>query len=433
MPDPFEALRSPVVPADPDPAFAASLRARVERALSLPPGVVVSDSTLEPARAGATASGVTPYLIVSDAREAVEWYVEVFGARLLEEPLVMDDGRIGHAELGFGAAVVFVADESPLTAVAAPRPDWPATVSLVVEVDDVDAVVERALDRGAGLERPAADHPYGRNAVVRDPFHHRWMVSSAPVTDRMEVPVEETVEEPVEGRMRQGDIGYASLSVPDVARAEAFFAAVLGWHTSPGSVPEGRQLVGTTPHHGLWGGVERATLFLCFAVDDVDAALGRVRAAGGEADEPTDEPYGRVAGCVDDQGTRFAVFHPPAGTPLARGPEHGSAQGDLAYVTVEVVDSARARAFYGSVLGWRFAPGRVDDGWQLHDVRPGVGLVGGRDVATTVPMYLVDDIEAAVARVRAAGGTSTDPERRPYGLQATCADDQGTRFFLGQL
>jgi uncharacterized protein len=49
-----------------------------------------------------------------------------------------------------------------------------------------------------------------------------------------------------------------------------------------------------------------------------------------------------------------------------------------------------------------------------------------------VPMYVVDDIAAAVARVRAAGGSSTDPERQPYGVSATCTDDQGTRFSLVQ-
>jgi hypothetical protein len=44
MADPFGVLRAPVTPADPDPAFAARLRARLERALDLPEGVAVSDT-----------------------------------------------------------------------------------------------------------------------------------------------------------------------------------------------------------------------------------------------------------------------------------------------------------------------------------------------------------------------------------------------------
>ncbi|MGA2522069.1 MAG: VOC family protein [Acidimicrobiales bacterium] len=424
MPDPFESLRSSPAPVDPEPAFAARLRARVERALTLPEGVTVSDTTLAsspgtafaPTPAGA--SGITPYLIVTDARRAIDWYVEVFGARRRGDPMVMGDGRVGHAELDVGTGALYLADESAGTPVAAPLPGAEATVSLVIDVTDVDATVARALDGGATLERAPADHPYGRNAVVRDPFNHRWMVSSAPAEA---------------DRVRQGDIGYASLFVADVVRAEAFFAAVLGWEYSPGSGPEGRQMRGVHPHQGLWGAPGPSTLFLAFVVDDADAAVQRVRAAGGQADEPTDRPYGRLADCVDNQGTPFALYAPPPGEPVPRIAPHGTNQGDLAYITMEVVDSEKARAFYGAVLGWRFNPGRVDDGFQLEDVRPGVGLRGGQAVSTTIPMYRVDDIDAVVARVRDAGGSATDPERQPYGVTSSCTDDQGTRFFLGHL
>ena len=47
-------------------------------------------------------------------------------------------------------------------------------------------------------------------------------------------------------------------------------------------------------------------------------------------------------------------------------------------------------------------------------------------------MYRVDDIAAAVERVRAAGGTATDPVAQPYGWTSECVDDQGTRFSLGE-
>ena len=62
-----------------------------------------------------------------------------------------------------------------------------------------------------------------------------------------------------------------------------------------------------------------------------------------------------------------------------------------------------------------------------------VGISGGHDSTTTVPMYRVDDIIDVVNRVRQAGGTATEPETQPYGLSAMCTDDQGTRFFVGQL
>jgi predicted enzyme related to lactoylglutathione lyase len=102
-------------------------------------------------------------------------------------------------------------------------------------------------------------------------------------------------------------------------------------------------------------------------------------------------------------------------------------------VTVETGDSARFRAFFGSVAGWQFTPGRVEDGWAIEDIVPMTGMQGGHAQATVVPMYRVDDIATAVERVRAAGGTSTDPEPQPYGVTADCTDDQGTHFYLGTL
>jgi predicted enzyme related to lactoylglutathione lyase len=440
MPDPFEALHAPVSPLDPDPDFAARLRARVERALALPKGVVVSETTMTPPRQTRSSAaarstgalGLTPYLIVADSRRAIDWYVEVLGARRRGEPMIMADGRVGHAELELGAALLFLADEAPGSHVTAPRAGADATVSLVVEMPDVDAAVSRAARAGATVERATADNPYGRNAVVRDPFGHRWIVT-APTDDAVSTddPASQAETMTEEVHMQPGDIGYVSLWVPDVARAEAFFGS--GWTFASGSGAQGRQVEGTSPHHGLWGGIEHNTLFLCYFVDDVDAAVARVRAAGGEAEEPTEEPFGRVASCVDDQGTPFAVFRPPLGDPLPRLAEHGTRPGDVAYITLEVGDSSRTRSFYSSVLGWRFTPGRVDDGWQVDDVRPGTGLHGGQTPAVAVPMYLVDDIGSAVERVRAARGTATDPQRQPYGVTADCVDDQGTRFYLGEL
>lgn len=67
---------------------------------------------------------------------------------------------------------------------------------------------------------------------------------------------------------------------------------------------------------------------------------------------------------------------------------------------------------------------------QTH---PMAGVAGGAATATTVPMWTVDDVEAAVARVREAGGTVIqEPSQQPYGKTAQCTDDQGGRFYLGE-
>jgi predicted enzyme related to lactoylglutathione lyase len=435
MTDPFTALAVPATPVAPDPLFAAHLRARLARALALPKGVTVSNLVLEPepATVSSVPQPIVPYLIVADARRALDWYAEAMGAVRQGEALVMDDGRIGHAELGIGGGVIYLADESPVSHVAAPQPDAAATVSLTLAVPDVDLLADRVVRAGAVLERAPANNPHGRNAVFRDPFGHRWIVSVL-VAPRAPGLASSTPPAPSsQGGMRSGDVAYVSLWVPDVERAAAFYRDVLGWTYGPGSGDQGRQVVGHPLSHGLSGGHTRANLLLCFAVDDVDAAVERARAAGGEAGEPTDEPYGRVADCVDDQGVRLALVELAASAGAGpRGPLNGVGHGDVSYLTLEVEDSAKARTFYGAVLGWRFNPGRIDDGWEPVDVVPMAGLSGGHPQATTVPMYRVDDIHLAVARVRARGGTATDPDPQPYGLTADCVDDQGTRFYLGQ-
>lgn len=422
MTDPLDILRTPVTPADPDPTFAARLRARVERALALPRGVAMTTTAAASAPAETAvppaAGAAIPYLAVSDARRAIDWYVEVLGARQVGEPIVMPDGRVGHAELEVSGGTLYLSDEHPEIGVVGPQPDA-ASVSLVLTVPDVDATIAAATRAGGHLTREPYEGYGHRNATVVDPFQHRWM---------LQTPLPAAAP-----TYRHGDIGYVSVWVPDADRAAAFYESVLGWTYAPQQATQSRRVVGSTPSVGIFGGQERGTLFCCYAVDDVDVVVEQVRTAGGQAEEPTDEPYGRTAMCVDDQGTPFAVYEPPAGSSGARPPANGVRQGDLSYLTLQVVDSARARAFYGGVLGWRFSSGRVQDGWGVEDIVAMTGLAGGSDVGTGVPMWRVDDIDGAVDRVRRAGGTATDPERQPYGTTSTCTDDQGTRFYLGEL
>jgi predicted enzyme related to lactoylglutathione lyase len=145
--------------------------------------------------------------------------------------------------------------------------------------------------------------------------------------------------------------------------------------------------------------------------------------------------YGLSADCVDTDGARFALHQPPASAPAAVGPPAGATtghDGDLVYVTLEVPDAALTVEFYGSVLGWRAHPGRTPGSWEVEGHTPRIGVSGGHSAPAAVPVWQVTDLAAAVARVRAAGGRSTEPHREPYGLMAECADDQGIRFSLGQ-
>ncbi len=421
MPDPFATLRSPVVPTRPDPVFEARLRARLEDALTLPEGVDVTITTLEaPAPTAAAVTPVppmalTPYLAVADGRRAIEWYVDAFGARLRGEPIVMPDGRIGHAELDFGGALVMLADEFPDIGHTAPRPGAGSPVTLHLEMAGIDDIVARAVEEGATLDRPPADHEYGRNATIIDPFGHRWLLAEA------------TPTRPEPTRGRHGDVGHVSMLVPDLDRAQAFYGAVLGWTFVAADRPIARRVSDSVPRITLYGGHDRGKLHLAWQVDDVDAAVETVRDLGGAATDPVEMPYGSRSDCTDDQGMAFTLWQPPAGAAPATRPP------DLAYLVLNVVDSSRFRRFFGELLGWTFSPGRVEDGWNIEGTTPTAGFAGGAERPSAVPMYRVGDVEAAVDRVRAAGGTATDVERMPYGLTSDCTDDQGMPFYLGQL
>jgi PhnB protein len=122
-------------------------------------------------------SELTPYLCVAGARQAMDWYARAFGAAVTYDPIVMDDGRIGHTELSIDGARFMLADEFPEAGVAGPAPDRGAAVTLHLTVDDVQAVTARAVGEGARLDRGPEPGPHGEAAVLRDPYGHRWFLN----------------------------------------------------------------------------------------------------------------------------------------------------------------------------------------------------------------------------------------------------------------
>jgi uncharacterized glyoxalase superfamily protein PhnB len=185
MTDPFEALRVPVTPVDPDPVFTGRLRTRLTReVLALAGGTMPQQpAATRVERQAALPPTLTPYIIVSDARRAIDWYVEVFNAERRGELHVNADNTIGHAEVAIGNAVLMLSEASDLWPdVPVRAPDSPATFShsLHLEVGDVDGTTERARRGGASVEREPADQPYGRGAVIVDPFGHRWRLLRPP-------------------------------------------------------------------------------------------------------------------------------------------------------------------------------------------------------------------------------------------------------------
>jgi len=121
---------------------------------------------------------LTPYLIVRDGAAAIAFYEKALGARLrlkLDAP----GGRIGHAELEIGDSVVMLADEHPEIGARGPQAFGGSPVGLQLYIEEVDAVVARAVAAGATLVHPVENKFYGdRMGTIEDPFGHRWYVTT---------------------------------------------------------------------------------------------------------------------------------------------------------------------------------------------------------------------------------------------------------------
>jgi len=123
---------------------------------------------------------VTPALVVNGGINALEFYAEVFDATERTR-FPGPDGTVAHAEIQIGDSVVIVEDASPSMGTKAPPPGGleGSPTFLFIYVEDVDAVIERAVKLGATLQRPPQDQFYGdRDGYIVDPFGHGWTIAS---------------------------------------------------------------------------------------------------------------------------------------------------------------------------------------------------------------------------------------------------------------
>lgn len=120
----------------------------------------------------------TPYLIVNGAAKALEFYKQAFGATELLR-MEMPGGKIGHAEIKIGDSIIMLADEYPEVDARGPRSIGGTPVSLMLYVESVDTVFNRAVAAGAKTKEPVQDRFYGdRSGKLEDPFGHVWMIAT---------------------------------------------------------------------------------------------------------------------------------------------------------------------------------------------------------------------------------------------------------------
>jgi PhnB protein len=138
-------------------------------------------------------STVTPNLVVDGGAAAIGFYERAFGAQV--QARLEAGGMLVHAALRIGDALVTLCDAMPAHGFVAPDRDAPVSSFITLYVEDADALHARALDAGATVINPVADHVHGdRAGSVRDPFGHRWAIATH---------VEDVAPAEIERRMKE--------------------------------------------------------------------------------------------------------------------------------------------------------------------------------------------------------------------------------------
>lgn len=119
--------------------------------------------------------GSTPYLTCRDTAKMLEFYIKAFGAKELYR-LDMPDGRVGHAEIQIAGGKIMLSDEFPEWGCLSPATIGGTGSSVVIYVEDVDAIHEQAVKAGAKSLMAPDDQFYGdRSCKLQDPSGHNWM------------------------------------------------------------------------------------------------------------------------------------------------------------------------------------------------------------------------------------------------------------------
>lgn len=222
------------------------------------------------------------------------------------------------------------------------------------------------------------------------------------------------------------------LGVADADRAARFFGEVLGWQT------ERVEWKGHVRHYVLGDFAVRPCITdeldappvqLGFEVADVVASVARVDDAGGRIVVDNVEETGRFVAVRDDQDVALGFWNYGPPSPPALG--GWAPVGGLAYFAIHVPDLERGTEFYGRVLDWTFEDADLPDYRHVADhVEPvAMGILG--DARPGVALYfIVDDLEAAAATVRALGGEVHERSRTGPMETIECRDPEGLAFHI---
>jgi len=121
---------------------------------------------------------LTPYFVVSNAAEAIEFYKNALGA--VERFRMEGPGdSVAHAEIQIGSSVLMLSDENPEQGAVSPQTLGGSPVHVLLYVEDVDAGYRQALAAGATEVMPPMDMFWGdRFGKFSDPYGHNWSIAT---------------------------------------------------------------------------------------------------------------------------------------------------------------------------------------------------------------------------------------------------------------
>lgn len=243
---------------------------------------------------------------------------------------------------------------------------------------------------------------------------------------------------------------WYELIAPDADAAEAFYAEVVGWRfeQSQGG-PDMDYRIAHVGEAGVAGVMQRPegmatpnSWLVYFGVDDVDAAVAVAETAGAAVHmQPFDMPgVGRLAFLGDPQGALFYLMRGASEqTSTAFVTQEHSAPGHVVWNELSAPDPEAALAFYGTLFGLRqegaMPMGDLGDYRFVHVGSTCIGAVMG-EVPNGRPgwqiYFSVSDIDAALERLQAAGGSVLQgPDQIPGGsFSVVATDPTGARFGL---
>lgn len=224
-----------------------------------------------------------------------------------------------------------------------------------------------------------------------------------------------------------GTPSWVDLASADIEASAAFYADLLGWDTSeqPNSAEmggyrraelDGDDVAGMMP---LQQSEQPAVWSTYISVEDADATAAKVTAAGGSVMfEPMDVmDLGRMAVFVDNGGAAFGVWQPGTFVGAGRVNEAGA----ICWNELGTRDPEGAKEFYGAVFGWTAKEHKMqrnegepgpetyveflrEDGHEIGGMMDIGGMLPDEVPAHWLVYFGVEDADAAVEKVKAAGG-----------------------------